>query len=110
MALVNEPALPGDHGERASGLAHQALRPLDTTLRDVALQTDPGCLLEGAAEMIGAQARHSGEIGQGQSKVGSFEDTTSLEFDCIDVARACELEILAPLYQILAKMRSARDF
>ena len=47
--------------------AQQDFRAVEPTLYDVALRTDPNCKLERAAEMIGAETGHPGEIGQSQS-------------------------------------------
>jgi hypothetical protein len=62
MALVAKPDLLGDPSEGLIGPADQGLRPLEPTLR-----TNADRLLEGAAEVIGAETGHPGEIGQRQS-------------------------------------------
>ena len=64
MTLVSEADLLSDLGERLIGSSHQGLRPLQSPLDDVSLGTDTNCLLKRAAEVIGAETCHAGQIGQ----------------------------------------------
>jgi hypothetical protein len=66
MALVAKPDLFSDLGEGRIGPANQSFRVLEPTLHDITLRTNADRLLEGAAEMIGAETGHTGEICQGQ--------------------------------------------
>ena len=61
MALIGEPSLLRNPGEGLMGLAQQAFGALYPVLDDVALRPHPGGLLEGAAEVIGAQ---TGDVGE----------------------------------------------
>ena len=67
MALVAKPDLLCDLGKGLIGPTDQSFRPLEPTLHDIALRTNADRLLEGAAEVIRAETRHPGEIGQRQS-------------------------------------------
>ena len=67
MALVAKPDLVSDLGKGLIGPADQSLRPLEPALHDIALRTNADRLLEGAAEVIGAETGYPGEIGQRQS-------------------------------------------
>ena len=61
MALVGEPGFLRNQSEGLVGPAQQGFGAFEPTLDDVALRPNPGRLLEGAAEVIGAQ---TGDVGQ----------------------------------------------
>jgi len=69
MALVGEPDFPCNHRERLIGAAHQCLCPFDAPMHHITLRPDTDRLFEAAAEVVGAEACHPGEIGQGQPVV-----------------------------------------
>ena len=66
MALVGEPRLLRDQGERLFGTPHQGLRVLDPSLHHITLWPDPKRLLKRAAEVKRAETCHPSEIGQAQ--------------------------------------------
>jgi hypothetical protein len=66
MALVGEAGLLCDQSKGLVGLAQQGFCAREPALDDIALRPDARRLLEGAAEVIGAQTGHSCEFGQGQ--------------------------------------------
>ena len=66
MALVGKADILCDHGERLIAPTYQGFSPFDPPLHDITLCPDPDRLLEGAAEVIGAETRHPGEISEGQ--------------------------------------------
>jgi hypothetical protein len=66
MALIGEAGFLRDEGKRLIGPPHQGFRPFEPALHDVTLWPDARRLLERAAEVIGAETGHSGELGQGQ--------------------------------------------
>src|SRR5271165_5188422 len=66
VALICETSLLRDQGKGLIGPADQGFRPLDPALHYVALRPDARRLLEGTAEVIGAETSHPGEIRQGQ--------------------------------------------
>jgi hypothetical protein len=61
MTLVSEPNLLCDQRKGPAGPTQQGFCPLEPTLNDIALRPNPGRLLEGAAEVIGAE---TGDVGQ----------------------------------------------
>src|SRR6516165_7534089 len=69
MALVGEADFLGDHSQRTIGSAHQSFCPFDPPLHHVTLRSHTNRLLEAAAEVVGTETCHPGEIGQGQPTI-----------------------------------------
>src|SRR5215472_7368809 len=65
VALVAETDFPCNHSERLIGAAHQSFCPLDPPVHYVTLRPQTNRLLKAAAEVVGTETCHSGEIGQG---------------------------------------------
>src|SRR5271167_771135 len=66
VALVGEANFLCDHSQRAIGSAHQSFCSFDPPVHHVALGSHPNRLLEAAAEVVGTETCHPGEIHQGQ--------------------------------------------
>src|SRR5271154_359626 len=64
MALVGEPGLLRDQGQRLIAPPHQGFCPFEPALHDVTLRPRPGRFLERAAEVIRAETGDFGEDGE----------------------------------------------
>jgi hypothetical protein len=67
MALVNKAGFLRYQSQRLIGSSHESLCPIKSSEQDVTLRSDPCCVLEAAAEVVGAETGHRGQISHGQS-------------------------------------------